>query len=164
MEEALAEARAALFLGEVPVGCVIQSSLGHTLTRGSNRTNERGDGTAHAEMLAIEALTQIDHTHDELTLYVTCEPCVMCAAAIVFTPAIKKIVFGCENKRFGGCGSVRQLDCYIGKEKLASSMLPELTGGVCAQRATALLAEFYEKENPFAPTPKRRKTVSQGEG
>lgn len=148
---AIAEARNALERGEVPIGCIIVNDDGAVLTCGSNRTTERCNATAHAEIVAFEELRECS-PEQSLTLYVTCEPCIMCAAAIVSVAAIKRVVFGCQNPRFGGCGSVRGLDLYDGRRAL-----PELQSGIRAGEAVELLTEFYRRTNPNAPVPKRKK-------
>lgn len=149
MDIALAEARAALTRGEVPVGCALQNALGEIVATGSNRTNELGNATAHAEMMAFQSL-QHDVAHEKLTLFVTCEPCVMCAAAIVQMRFVTRVVFGCANPRFGGCRSIRSMSLY-GGEKVC------VIGGVKAAEAVRLLELFYENTNPNAPKPKKRR-------
>lgn len=116
MDVALEEARGALQRGEVPIGCAIYSHDGTLLATGSNRTNERGNATAHAELVALEQLaqrTQRDFqtglSHKRLRLYVTCEPCVMCAAAILHCGVFARVEYGCANARFGGCGTVKHI-------------------------------------------------------
>lgn len=116
MDVALDEARGALQRGEVPIGCAVYSQDGTLLATGSNRTNERGNATAHAELVALEQLaqrTQRDSRtglrHKHLRLYVTCEPCVMCAAAILHCGAFARVEYGCANARFGGCGTVKHI-------------------------------------------------------
>jgi tRNA-specific adenosine deaminase 2 len=140
--------------GEVPVGCVVSDAGGRVVAAGSNRTTERGNATAHAEMVALEELAR-PQPRRALTFHVTCEPCVMCAAAIVATGVASRIVFGCSNPRFGGCGSVRGLSDYAAGG--ADEALPEVVGGVGAGEAIALLEEFYVQTNPNAPVPHARK-------
>ncbi|CDF32087.1 unnamed protein product [Chondrus crispus] len=158
MEKALEEARKALERGEVPVGCALIDTKGKCVAVGSNRTNELGNATSHAELVAFEALGAQKFNRGELTLYVTCEPCVMCAAAIVQIGIIGKIVFGCSNPRFGGCGSVRSLNMYKECGKGGDDMfVPEIQSGVEAATAVQLLGEFYTRSNPNAPKPKKRR-------
>lgn len=162
MNLAFDEARSALARGEVPIGCVICDSEGRVVCSGSNRTTERGNATAHAEMVAFESLND-EHPPHSLSLYVTCEPCIMCASAIVATGAVGRIVFGCSNPRFGGCGSVRGLADYVVKEVGGErAALPEVVSGVMSSEAVDLLTEFYFNTNPNAPKPiekKRRRRV-----
>lgn len=156
MEEAIHEARKALERGEVPVGCVLTTEDGNTVATGSNRTNERGNATSHAELVAFEGLSDVERRFKkgELTLYVTCEPCIMCAAAIVQMKVVGRIVYGCSNPRFGGCGSVRSLDMYRGR---SDGYVPTVESGVEAATAVQLLGEFYNRTNPHAPKPKKRR-------
>ncbi|PXF49056.1 tRNA-specific adenosine deaminase 2 [Gracilariopsis chorda] len=156
MEVALYEARKALERGEVPVGCVLVTEDGETVATGSNRTNERGNATSHAELVAFEELSNVKKMFKkgELTLYVTCEPCIMCTAAIVQMEVVGHIVYGCSNPRFGGCGSVRSLDLYRGRP---DGHVPTIQSGVEAATAIHLLGEFYNRTNPHAPKPKKRR-------
>lgn len=158
MEIVLEESHKALDRGEVPVGCALLDSDGNVVAVGSNRTNELGNATSHAELVAFEALGTRRFGRGELTLYVTCEPCVMCAAAIVQIGIIGKIVFGCANPRFGGCGSVRSLDMYKDSAKGGpGKFVPEIESGVEAAKAVQLLGKFYTRSNPNAPKPKKRR-------
>lgn len=151
MEAALNEARQGLSVGEVPVGCVLVYE-GHILGGAHNLTNVTGNATAHAEINALRAL---DGTYEELslTMYVTCEPCVMCAAAIVHVRTIKRVVYGCVNGRFGGCGTVRDIRALAKDTKF----VPMLIDGVLEEQCVRLLEQFYERENPFAPEPKKKR-------
>jgi tRNA-specific adenosine deaminase 2 len=113
MEAAFACAREALDAGEVPVGCVFVLD-GAVVARGRNRTNETRNATRHAELEAIDALLLAaapDRRAGLLrgaTLYVTVEPCIMCAGALRHL-GIARAVFGCRNDRFGGCGTVENI-------------------------------------------------------
>ncbi|KAG0588702.1 hypothetical protein KC19_2G262900 [Ceratodon purpureus] len=117
MKLAFAEAKGALARLEVPVGCVIVKD-GEVIGRGSNRTNETRNATRHAEMEAIDMVLCLwqqsltAHSDNVSTegfqqcdLYVTCEPCIMCASALSLL-GFRKVYYGCGNDRFGGCGSV----------------------------------------------------------
>lgn len=160
MEQALEEAGRALDRGEVPVGCVLQTPSGETVAVGSNRTNELRNATSHAEMVAFESLSRGGHrpAAGSLTLYVTCEPCIMCASAIVQIGIVGRVVFGCHNPRFGGCGSVRGLAMY-------GEGVPVVVGGVRKEESVRLLGMFYERTNPNAPRPKKkRKKVGEERG
>lgn len=162
MDLALTAARDALERGEVPVGCAIYSTDGKLLVTGSNRTNERGNATAHAELIALEALAkQSDQhvRHDGLLLFVTCEPCVMCAAAIVQCGKFARIEYGCANSRFGGCGSIRDIDVNCSNAAGNETRLPVVAGGVRAAECIRLLSEFYTRANPNAPCPKKRRVL-----
>jgi tRNA-specific adenosine deaminase 2 len=163
MDMALEEARDALLRGEVPIGCVLVGKTGMVVARGSNRTTERGNATAHAELVAFEALSE-PVSAKSLTLYVTCEPCIMCAAAIVQAGCVRRLVFGCSNPRFGGCGTVRSLSMYEDyKGTVPNSSAPEGLGvpdvvsGLKAAEAVQLLTDFYLNTNPNAPVPKKKR-------
>ena len=139
MDLALAEAEAARDLGEVPIGAVVVGAGGEVLARAGNRTVALSDPTAHAELLAIRAacarlgserLTDCD-------LYVTLEPCAMCAAAISFA-RIRRLYFGAPDPKGGavehGPRFFEQPSCHHA---------PEVIGGVGDARAAALLKEFF---------------------
>ena len=122
MRLALGQARAALSLGEVPVGCVIVRAE-RVVSAGHNLANTRMDATCHAELVAVEKLAaeSVGGSRRRLLegceLYVTCEPCVMCAAALGML-GVERVVMGCCNPVFGGAGSVLSLH----KDLLAPSM------------------------------------------
>lgn len=146
---ALREASLALEEGEVPVGCIVMNSgTGEILAYGRNATHATGDASTHAEVVALRALENLTSDVAYLTLYVTCEPCVMCAAAITSTRLFTRIVYGCANARFGGCGSVR---------KVTSDDGLEITTGVRVEDALKYLTAFYQVSNPYSPNPKPRK-------
>jgi tRNA(Arg) A34 adenosine deaminase TadA len=99
------QAEEALHSDEVPVGCVFIKD-GKAIARARNRTNEWRNATLHAELEAIDhLLPENPPPLSDITLYVTVEPCVMCAAALRQI-GIGRVVYGCGNERFGGCGSV----------------------------------------------------------
>jgi tRNA(adenine34) deaminase len=139
MDLALAEAEAAGLAGEVPIGAVLVSASGEVLARAGNRTLELRDPTAHAELLAIrqacaklgsERLTGCD-------LYVTLEPCAMCAAAISFA-RIRRLYFGAPDPKGGavehGPRLFAQATCHHS---------PEVYGGIGEARVAALLKQFF---------------------
>ncbi len=141
MLQALALAREAAEAGEVPVGCVIVDAGGRVLGRGRNRREERGDATAHAEVEAIrEACAALgDWRLAGCTLYVTLEPCPMCAGAIL-NARIPRVVFGARDPSVGCCGSV--IDLFY--EKLGHR--PAVTPGVRGEESAALLQSFFSKK------------------
>lgn len=102
MRMALTEARAAADKGEIPVGAVVVSPRGRLLGRGHNLTETLNDVTAHAEMIAISAAAQAlgGKYLSDCTLYVTVEPCLMCAGAIAWSQ-VSRIVYGCDDPRRG---------------------------------------------------------------
>ncbi len=105
LEQALKEAQKAFDAQEVPIGCVIVRDS-RIIARGHNQMESLKDPTAHAEILAIgAACNQLDNWRlDGCTLYVTLEPCPMCAGAIL-NSRISKVVYGCRDKRLGALGS-----------------------------------------------------------
>ena len=140
MAQALAEAQAAAARGEVPVGAVlVDSGTGVVLARAGNRTEERHDPTAHAEILVIrEAAAQAGAARLPLAdLYVTLEPCAMCAAAISFA-RIRRLYFGAYDRKGGGVEHgarfFQQDTCHHA---------PEVIGGVAETQAAALLRDFF---------------------
>jgi len=163
MGVALKEAENALDRGEVPVGCVIvmfgdqDERKGTLIARGSNRSNETLNGTRHAEFEALHnaaesmGQTALTAAIDQrlLCLYVTCEPCIMCAAALLELN-FPQVVFGCRNERFGGCGSVLNIP------QLVSESHAIFTHGILLDSAVQILKQFYAQQNPLAPNPKKR--------
>ena len=139
MKEALLLAEEAGKNEEVPIGCIIVSEDGSVLARARNRCREDRDATAHAEMLAIKAAEEaLASPHLEgCTLYVTTEPCPMCAGAILHT-RISQIVFGCSEPATGSCGSVLNLF----EERYGHH--PAIYGGVCAEESQTLLRDFFD--------------------
>ena len=116
MREALELARQAAAEGEVPVGCVIADAQGTIVGRGRNRREQAADATAHAE---IEAIRQAGEALgswrlDGCTLYVTLEPCPMCAGAII-NSRIPALVYGAADEISGSCGSVQGCPCFGAK-------------------------------------------------
>src|SRR6202521_5350586 len=109
MEEALREAQRALALGEIPVGAVVVSE-DRIVGRGCNRPVSSNDPTAHAEILALrEAGTALgNYRLPDCDLYVTVEPCAMCAGAITHA-RIRRLIFGARDPKTGACGSVIDL-------------------------------------------------------
>lgn len=110
MRQALALAQEAAAAGEVPVGCVIVDKDGQVIGRGRNRREERGDATAHAEVEAIrDACARTGSWRlTDCTLYVTLEPCPMCAGAII-NSRIRTLRYGTRDDKAGCCGSVLNL-------------------------------------------------------
>ena len=108
MRLALAQAAAALDADEVPVGCVfVDPATGAVLQTGHNLTSAACNATQHAEVVAIDGMFnegRVDALRGSV-LFVTVEPCIMCAAALGLV-GISRAVFGCRNDKFGGCGTV----------------------------------------------------------
>jgi len=141
MEAALAEARAAASDGEVPVGAVVVWD-GRIVGRGRNRVETTQDPTAHAEILAIGAASQTVKSWrlDEATLYVTLEPCHMCAGAIVLA-RIQRLVYGARDPKAGACGSLSMV-----VQDLRLNHRAEVQPGVLAEECGALLESFFRSK------------------
>lgn len=139
MDLALEEARAAAARGEVPVGAVIVSPQGEVVARAGNRTRELFDPTGHAEILALRAACAAAGSerlvgHD---LYVTLEPCPMCASAIS-QARIARVYYGAADPKSGGVAQGPRVF-----EHPQSHHVPEVYDGIAAQAAEALLKGFF---------------------
>lgn len=146
----------------MPIGCIIYDPLNDKIISwGRNRTNEHKNGVKHAELVALERLHQEIGYEDskalnwkDFELYVTVEPCVMCAAALRHLQ-MGQVYFGCGNERFGGCGSVLNVndENYMPKDnlELKFQLVKEFR-----RECVMLLRRFYVKENERAPTPKKK--------
>jgi tRNA(adenine34) deaminase len=138
MRAALREARAAAVDDEVPVGCVVVHE-GVVIGRGRNQVESLRDATAHAEILAIGAASnalQSWRLH-ECTLFVTLEPCAMCAGAIVLA-RVGRLVYGALDPKAGACGSVLDV---IHEPRLNHRV--EVASGVLADACGEMLREFF---------------------
>ncbi|XP_039259743.2 tRNA-specific adenosine deaminase 2-like [Styela clava] len=161
-------AEIALKSGEVPVGCILVFNNEKVIGVGRNEVNETKNATRHAEAVAID--DAFKNIHNDTTskeykppkeifkncvLYVTVEPCIMCTG-MLRCMGVPKVIYGCKNERFGGCGSVLNIDL---DEDLTSSLGPvlECIGGIQSERSIKLLKDFYKQENPNAPNPNVRK-------
>ena len=143
MEMALLEAEAAFKRGEVPVGAVVvDGDTGEVLARAGNRTEERNDPTAHAELLAIRnAATKRGSARlSNCDLYVTLEPCAMCATAMSFA-RIRRLYFGAFDAKMGGVEHgphmFNQPTCHHA---------PEVYGGINETAAAELLKTFFREK------------------
>jgi len=147
MELALADARSAREAGEVPVGAVVVRD-GSPIARAGNRTIRDQDPTAHAEALVIrDAAARLGTWRlDGCALYVTLEPCAMCAGAIVLS-RIERVVFGAWDDKAGMAGSVADL---LRHPRL--NHRPEVVAGVRADECGALLKEFFRERREIAPS------------
>ena len=139
MDVALEEARAAGERGEVPVGCVVVRG-GEVLTRAGNRTLADRDPTAHAEIIAIRQAAALlgSERLDACDLYVTLEPCAMCAGAIAFA-RIRRLYYGAADPKGGAVDN--------GVKFFASAAChhrPEVYGGLAEAEASALLRGFFQ--------------------
>ncbi|MQY42776.1 nucleoside deaminase [Epibacterium sp. SM1969] len=142
MDQALDEARKAGARGEVPVGAVLVSASGVVVAAAGNRTRELNDPTAHAEMLVIRAAcaTLGRERLQDHDLYVTLEPCAMCAAAIA-AARLRRVYYGASDPKSGG---VAHGACVFDHPQ--SHHMPEVYEGLAEGEAAALLREFFAKK------------------
>ena len=140
MRMALRQAQIALDMKEIPIGCVIVKD-GVVIGKGYNQVEQLKDATAHAEIIAIgTAASTLDNWRlDGCTLYVTLEPCPMCAGAIL-NSRVSRIVYGSPDSRFGGCGTT--IDVITGN---ALKRAVEVTGGILADECLGLLKGFFQQ-------------------
>ena len=140
MREALKQAKKAYALGEVPIGCVIVHD-GKMIGRGYNRRNTDKSTLSHAEIIAIKKASKAvgDWRLEECTLYVTLEPCQMCAGAIV-QARIPKVVMACMNPKAGCAGSVLNI-----LDMPAFNHQVEAVRGILAQECETLLKTFFKE-------------------
>jgi tRNA(adenine34) deaminase len=136
MKEALREAQAARSEGEVPIGAVVVAR-GRIIARGHNMTERLHDPTAHAEMIALTAATEAlgGKYLQDCTLYVTVEPCPMCAAALCWAQTAR-IVFGAPDPKRG----------YSLYSPSLLHPRTEVTGGVLAEECSRLVADFFKEK------------------
>ena len=148
MREALSEARLAEAEGEIPVGAVIVRG-GAIVARAHNRRETLGDPTAHAEILALRAAAAAlgRRRLQDCTLYVTLEPCPMCAGAMVMA-SLGACVFGAADDRQGCCESV-----YALADDPAFAWRVRCAGGLLAEESQALLQHFFQRRGCDALTP-----------
>jgi tRNA(adenine34) deaminase len=141
MRAALAEARAALDSGDVPVGAVVLDASGAVIARGRNRREADGDPTAHAEIVAIRAAARSvgEWRLDGLTLVVTLEPCTMCAGAIT-AARLSRVVYGAADPRAGAVGSLWDV---VRDQRLAP--VPEVIGEVLADECLNVIRRFFSE-------------------
>ena len=138
MREALLEAQAAQAHGDVPIGAVVVHA-GRVIARGHNEREHRADPTAHAEVLALRAAAAALGSWRVLdsTLYVTLEPCAMCAGAIVLA-RIPRVVYGTADPKAGAAGSVLDV---LAEPRL--NHRPAVDGGVLGDECAAVLRRFF---------------------
>ena len=152
MRYALEEAENALQENEVPVGAVIVCK-NKIIGRGYNKVESLQDSTAHAEMIALSAAVTClgQKWLTDCTLYVTLEPCAMCAGALVLA-RIKNIVFGADDPKAGACGSVMNIARH---ERLNHSI--DIRSGILENECSSILKEFFVKMRGKNNTIKVRK-------
>ena len=144
MEEALREAEKALALDEVPIGAVIVYE-GEIYARGHNLRERMGDPTAHAEMVALRraAVRRGSWRLHGMTLYVTLEPCPMCAGALV-NARLTRLVFGAFDPKAGAAGSLMNL---VNDDRLNHRLA--VTSGILSDESARLLKEFFQRKREF---------------
>lgn len=155
MEKAFTYAKEALENQEVPVGCIFVCE-NEILAVGRNEVNETKNATRHAEIVCVDQIVNYckDNLLDfkevfaKIDVYVTVEPCIMCAAAL-YDLNIHSVTFGCRNDRFGGSTVF----------DVAQILMPNtlVKGGYRADEAMSLLKHFYKGQNPNAPLSKAKK-------
>ena len=140
MKEALAEAEQAFALGEVPVGAVVVKD-GKIIARGHNRRETDRVATAHAELLAMEEACRVlgSWRLSDCTLYVTLEPCPMCAGTAV-NARVGRVVYGAKDAKAGAMGSVFSVNAYPLNHKV------DLTVGVLEAECREILRRFFEEK------------------
>lgn len=153
MREALSLAAEAISDGDVPVGAVVVNAEGKIIGRGRNRREADKNATAHAEMIAIEEACRAISSWrlSDCTLYVTLEPCPMCAGGIV-NARLSRVVFGATDEKAG---------CFGGKtdfNAMGFNHRPEICAGVLAEECAKLLSDFFTEKRPAEPR-KTEKTV-----
>ncbi len=138
MQLALSEAERAARLGDVPVGAVLASE-GHAISFAGNERERRNDPTAHAEMLVLQAAAsgRGGWRLPATTLYVTLEPCAMCAGAIVLA-RVPRVVFATSDPKAGAAGSIFDI---LGDERL--NHRPKVESGLLADESAKLLRDFF---------------------
>lgn len=139
MKLALLQAQKAYEKDEIPVGAIVVKE-GKVIGRGYNQREMLNDPTAHAEIIAITAAANTieDWRLNDCMLYVTKEPCAMCAGAII-NSRLKMVVFGCYDKEMGCCGSLYQL---CGDTQLRNSTA--VKGGIMEQECLSIIHDFFQ--------------------
>jgi tRNA(adenine34) deaminase len=138
MQEAIAEARAAATAGEVPIGAVLVHD-GKILARSGNRTIRDNDPTAHAEIIVLREAARVlgNYRLADITLYVTIEPCSMCAGAII-QARVPRLAYGADDPKGG---AVRSCFEILSHPRLNHQV--EVTSGILAPEAASLLQSFF---------------------
>ncbi|MBI5525608.1 MAG: nucleoside deaminase [Deltaproteobacteria bacterium] len=152
MSLALREAQKAAGKGEVPVGVVVVGADGKILARAHNLRETTGDPTAHAEVLALRksAAKQRSWRLTGCTVYVSMEPCPMCAGALV-NARVSRLVFGCADPKAGACGTLFD----VPQDRRLNHRV-EVTSGVMREECSSILKAFFRKQR------KKRPLVSAG--
>jgi len=153
MEVALTEARLAAERGEVPIGAVLVDSDGRIIARNGNRTIELCDPGAHAEMLVLRQAGRMQGNYrlPGTTLYVTLEPCVMCAGALVHA-RVSRLIYGAIDPKAGGVVSLFQ----VGQDTRLNHLLA-VEGGLLEAESAALLKNFFRERRSGAGEGKKER-------
>jgi tRNA(adenine34) deaminase len=140
MQAAIREAQVAEENGDVPIGCVIVHN-GTIIAKAHNQREQLTDPTAHAEMIAITQAAEYLQSRrlNGCTIYVTLEPCTMCAGALVLG-RIDRLVYGCRDPKTGACGSLYNI---VQDERLNHRV--EITAGVLERECSVMLSEFFAR-------------------
>jgi tRNA(adenine34) deaminase len=148
MEMALDEAQAACAADEVPVGCVVVSLERGVIGRAHNQRETLNDPTAHAEMITITQAAQAlgSWRLEKCVLYVTLEPCPMCAGAVVLA-RLPMVVYGCSDPKAGACDTLYQITSDARLNHRA-----QVVGGVLADRCAGVLSEFFAAKRRLGKT------------
>jgi len=138
MQQALEEARAAALAGEVPIGAVLVRD-GDVIARSGNRTIRDNDPTAHAEMVVLREAARVlgNHRLARVTLYVTLEPCSMCAGAMI-QARVSRLVYGCDDPKGGAAHTCFQL---LSDARLNHRV--EIANGIFADECAGVLQKFF---------------------
>lgn len=152
MDEALSEARLAAVEGEVPVGAIVVAGDGAIVGRGRNRREATHDPTAHAEVEAIRVACRSRGTWRlaDCTLYVTLEPCPMCASALVHC-RIARVVYGCRDPKAGAIDTMFN----IGRTELLNHIF-DVTENVQAEESRQVLRDFFQELRASGKNGRRR--------
>ena len=155
MKEAIKQAKKAEAIGDVPIGCVIVHD-GKVIARGYNKRNKDKTVLAHAELLAMKKACKKlgDWRLEDCTMYITLEPCQMCAGALVQS-RIDRVVIGSMNPKAGCAGSVLNLLQIAGFNHQV-----EIVQGVCQEECSAMLSEFFKELREKKKRKKRDSFVS----
>ena len=140
MNQAISMAKLAAQRGDVPVGAVLVKD-GEIVGKGLNRREAEGDPTAHAEIEAIrQGAQKLGGWHlEDCELYVTLEPCPMCAGAII-NSRIKRVIFGAYEPKSGSCSAESVVNMF----SLPYNHKPEVYGGICEAECAALMTDFFK--------------------
>lgn len=141
MEAAILLAEEAYSRDEIPVGAVIVKD-GNIISSGSNENREKNDATLHAEIIAIKNASERLNNERliDCDLYVTKEPCAMCAGAIVHS-RIRRVIIGTEDTKYGACGTAFDV---CGNSRM--NHVPEITFGILREKSSSLLKQFFQEK------------------